>query len=292
MMGSKAVVLIIAAGVCMLLMFFHNRAQRLVDSYKPATEVPSFALPYEWAGNICQTPIAEPSGITFHTIRKTIFVVSDEGELHEMRRDGRPVRSQSLKHTDLEGITMNPSTGLLYAVVEGDDAILEISPQSFEITRRFGINRGFEGRELLKKGGMGLEAITFVPNDSHPEGGTFWVGNQSFSLKPNREPSIVCEVVVPLSSTDPTPPEGKIISFFPLSIIDISGLTYDSSRHCLIVVSDTTNLLVEVVRDGTVLRQHLLPGNDQEGIALDQEGFMYIAQENGEVIKIEDRRVQ
>ena len=291
-MGSKVVVLVIIAGVCVLLMFFHNQAQRLVDSYKPATDVPSFALPYEWAGNICQTPIAEPSGITFHTNRKTLFVVSDEGELHEMRTDGRPVRSRSLNQNDLEGITMNPTTGLLYAVVEGDDAILEISPQTFEITRRFGINRGFEGRELLKKGGMGLEAITFVPNASHPEGGTFWVGNQSFSLKPNREPSIVCEVVVPLSSTNPTPPEGKIISFFPLSIIDISGLEYDSSRHCLIVVSDTTNLLVEVVRDGTVLRQHLLPGNDQEGITLDNQGFMYIAQENGEVIKIEDRRAQ
>ena len=291
-MGSKVVVLVIIAGVCVLLMFFHNQAQRLVDSYKPATDVPSFALPYEWAGNICQTPIAEPSGITFHTNRKTLFVVSDEGELHEMRTDGRPVRSRSLNQNDLEGITMNPTTGLLYAVVEGDDAILEISPQTFEITRRFGINRGFEGRELLKKGGMGLEAITFVPNASHPEGGTFWVGNQSFSLKPNREPSIVCEVVVPLSSTNPTPPEGKIISFFPLSIIDISGLEYDSSRHCLIVVSDTTNLLVEVVRDGTVLRQHLLPGNDQEGITLDHQGFMYIAQENGEVIKIEDRRAQ
>ncbi len=291
-MGSKVVVLVIVAGACFLLMFFHNRAQRLVDSYKPATDVPSFALPYDWAGNICQTPIAEPSGLTFHPDRKSIFVVSDEGELHEMRRDGRPVRSQSLNQTDLEGITMNPSTGLLYAVVEGDDAILEISPQTFEITRRFGINRGFEGRELLKKGGMGLEAIAFVSDDSHPEGGTFWVGNQSFSLKPNREPSIVCQVVLPLSSTNPTPPEGTIVSFFPLSIIDISGLAYDSSRNCLIVVSDTTNLLVEVTRDGNVLRQHLLPGNDQEGIALDDQGFMYIAQENGEVIKIEDRRVQ
>ena len=292
MMSSKVVVLVIAAGACFLLMFFHNWAQRLVDSYKPAADVPSFALPYDWAGNICQTPIAEPSGITYHATRKSIFVVSDEGELHEMRRDGRPVRSQSLNQTDLEGITMNPLTGLLYAVVEGDDAILEISPQTFEITRRFGINRGFEGRELLRKGGMGLEAITFVSDDSHPEGGTFWVGNQSFSLKPNREPSIVCQVVLPLSSTNPTPPEGKIVGFFPLSIIDISGLAYDSSRHCLIVVSDTTNLLVEVTRDGNVLRQHLLPGNDQEGITLDDQGFMYIAQENGEVIKIEDRRVQ
>ena len=291
-MGYKFALLVIVAGVCLLLMFFHNQAERLVDSYKPATDIPSFALPYEWAGNICQTPIAEPSGIAFHTSRKTIFVVSDEGELHEMRTDGRPVRSHSLKQTDLEGITMNPLTGLLYAVVEGDDAILEVSPETFEITRRFEINREFERRELLRKGGMGLEAIAFVQNDSHPEGGTFWVGNQSFSLKPNREPSIVCEVDVPLSSTDPTPPEGKIISFFPLSIIDISGIAYDASRHCLIVVSDTTNLLVEVKRDGTVLRQHLLPGNDQEGITLDDEGFMYVAQENGEVIKIEARRVQ
>ena len=291
-MGYKVAVLVIVAGICLLLMFFHGQAERMLDSYRPATEVPSFALPYDWAGNICQNPIAEPSGITYHTIRNTIFVVSDEGELHEMRRDGRPVRSRSLKQTDLEGVTMNPSTGMLYAVVEGDDAILEISPLTFEITRKFGINRGFEGRELLRKGGMGLEAITFVVDDSHPEGGTFWVGNQSFSLKPDREPSIVCQVAVPLSSTEPTPPEGKITSFFPLSIIDISGLAYDTSRHCLVVVSDTTNLLVEVTRDGTVLRQHLLPGNDQEGIALDQEGFMYIAQENGEVIKIEDRRVQ
>ena len=291
-MGYKFALLVIVAAVCLLLMFFHNQAQRLVDSYKPATDVPSFALPYEWAGNICQTPIAEPSGIVFHTVRETIFVVSDEGELHEMRTDGRPVRSQTLNQTDLEGIAMNPSTGMLYAVVEGDDAILEISPRTFEITRRFEINREFEGRELLKQGGMGLEAITFVTNDSHPEGGTFWVGNQSFSLKPNREPSIVCEVVLPLSSTDPTPPEAEIVNFFPLNIIDISGLAYDSSRHCLIVVSDTTNLLVEVTRDGTVLRQHLLPGNDQEGITLDDEGFMYVAQENGEVIKIEDRRVQ
>ncbi len=291
-MGYKVAVLVIVAGVCLLLMFFHGQAERMLDSYRPATEIPSFALPYDWAGNICQKPIAEPSGITYHTIRNTIFVVSDEGELHEMRRDGRPVRSRSLKQTDLEGVTMNPSTGMLYAVVEGDDAILEISPLTFEITRKFGINRGFEGRELLRKGGMGLEAITFVVDDSHPEGGTFWVGNQSFSLKPDREPSIICQVAVPLSSTEPTPPEGKITSFFPLSIIDISGLAYDTSRHCLVVVSDTTNLLVEVTRDGTVLRQHLLPGNDQEGIALDQEGFMYIAQENGEVIKIEDRRVQ
>ena len=169
---------------------------------------------------------------------------------------------------------------------------MEISPQTIEVTRKFEISREFQGQELLKKGGMGLEAIAFLPNSSHPEGGTFWVGNQSFSLKSNREPSVVCEVVLPLTSTNSKEIGGSIVSFFSLNIIDISGMSYDPSRYCLIVVSDTTNLLVEVTPDGTVLRRYLLPGDDQEGIALDQSGFMYIAQENGEVVKIEDGRIR
>ncbi len=291
-MSHKACFFILMASVSILLMLVHNRAQRLGDKYKQPVGAPPLALPYEWAGNICQVPIVEPSGISYHPVRRTLFVVSDEGELHEMRTDGRPVRSGLLNRFDLEGITTNPLTGLLYAVVEGDDAILEISPQTFEVTRKFEISREFQGQELLKKGGMGLEAIAFLPNSSHPEGGTFWVGNQSFSLKSNREPSVVCEVVLPLTSTNSKEIGGSIVSFFSLNIIDISGMSYDPSRYCLIVVSDTTNLLVEVTPDGTVLRRYLLPGDDQEGIALDQSGFMYIAQENGEVVKIEDGRIR
>ena len=109
--------------------------------------------------------------------------------------DGGLIRKGLLEQTDIEGITVHPETGLLYAVVEGDEVILEIAPQTFRITREFRVNRNFEGRELLKKGGMGLEAIAFIPNAFHPEGGTFWVGNQSFSLKQGKEPSVICEVI-------------------------------------------------------------------------------------------------
>ena len=84
--------------------------------------------------------------------------------------------------------------------------------------------------------------------------------------------------------------EGEITGFFPSKIIDISGLDYDTSRECLIVVSDTTNLLMEIKLNGDILHQYLLPGSDQEGIALDDLGFVYIAQENGQIIKIEDYR--
>ena len=42
--------------------------------------------------------------------------------------------------------------------------------------------------------------------------------------------------------------------------------------------------------EGNVRRQYLIPGHDQEGIVIDKMGFMYIAQENGEIIKLEDHR--
>jgi hypothetical protein len=170
--------------------------------------------------------------------------------------------------------------------------ILEINPQTLTIRREFKINRSFEGKTLLKEGGMGVEAITFVPDTSHPEGGTFWIGNQSVNLKPNGEPSVVCEVVVPLNTSEAQAAEGIIVRFFEMDFIDISGLAYDAQADYLVLISDTTNLLVELKRDGTLLHRYLLPGNDQEGVTLDGLGYMYIAQESGQVIKFADRRLR
>jgi len=274
----------------LVLIYFQNQTKQLANRYEQQIySSPPIELPYKWVGNIFQLQGNEPSGITYHPLRKTLFIVSDEGNLYELRTDGSLIREKFIEQADLEGITVNPITGFLYAAVEGEDAIIEIDPSSFKLTRKFPIKRNFEGRELLKKGGMGLEAIAFISDPFHPEGGVFWIGNQSFSLKPKREPSVVCEVAIPLNSTG-MKEEGEIIGFFPLKIIDISGLDYDAARQCLIVISDTTNLLVEINLDGNVLHQYLLPGSDQEGIALDGMGFAYIAQENGKIIKIEDLR--
>lgn len=289
-MRYRVIWLIGVALTSLVLIYFQNQTKQLANRYEQQIySSPPIELPYKWVGNIFQLQGNELSGITYHPLRKTLFIVSDEGNLYELRTDGSLIREKFIEQADLEGITVNPITGFLYAAVEGEDAIIEIDPSSFKLTRKFPIKRNFEGRELLKKGGMGLEAIAFISDPFHPEGGVFWIGNQSFSLKPKREPSVVCEVAIPLNSTG-MKEEGEIIGFFPLKIIDISGLDYDAARQCLIVISDTTNLLVEINLDGNVLHQYLLPGSDQEGIALDGMGFAYIAQENGKIIKIEDLR--
>ena len=261
------------------------------DREEKAALIP-IELPYTWVGNISKTPITEPSGVTYHPERKTLFVVDDEGHIHEIRLDGTVIQTKALQARDLEGITINPITGWLYAAVEDDETILEINPQTLTIRREFKINRTFEGKPLLKKGGMGIEAITFVSDVLHPEGGTFWIGNQSFSRKPGGEPSIICEVVVPLLTSNATEAEATIIRFFEMNLLDISGLAYNVKTDSLVLISDTTNLLVELKRDGTHLQRYLLPGDDQEGITLDGLGYMYIAQENGQIIKLADRRLR
>ena len=293
-MAHRILLLILFVGLSLFLLVLYNLIPT-PSSTEPQVTVTQ--LPHKWIGNILAFPAEELSGIIYHPTRKTLFTISDEGGLSEYRTDGRSIRQSSINSDDLEGLTVDPTSGLLYAVVEGRDAILEISPKNFKIRYEFNIDRDFEGRELLKKGGMGLEAITFVPDKNHTEGGTFWVGNQSFSLKPNKEPSIICQIEVPIKTRQKQDNtgmkkrlEGKILKFFPLDIIDVSGLMFDEQRNKLLVLSDTTNLLLEMSLDGEVWRRYLLTGEDQEGVTLDQMGFLYFAQENGEIIKLEDRR--
>lgn len=276
--------------ICIALVYFLVRMEQSVRKETVASRpVP---LPYNWVGNITQKQIAEPSGITYHPTRRSLFIADDSGSVHEVSLEGRLIQSKGLSGRDIEGITVDPGTGLLYAAVEDEEVILELGPEDLTLQREFRIGRNFKGEQLLRKGGMGIEAIAFVPDASHPEGGTFWVGNQSFSLKAKDEPSVICEVVVPLRSTTAKRADGEIIHAYKMNFIDISGLAYDTQGDFLVLISDTTNLLVELKREGTILRQYLLPGDEQEGVVLDGLGYMYIAQENGEIIKLADRRLR
>ena len=288
---KRALIIILIIGFSAALVYFLVTVERTLMQRTAASR--PVALPYHWMGNISQAGIAEPSGITYHPMRRSLFVADDSGSIWEIdATDGALVQSKAVNGRDLEGITVNPVTGMLYAAVEDEEAILEIDPGTLTVRREFKIARNFEGAQLLKKGGMGIEAIVFVPDAKHPEGGTFWVGNQSFSLKPQGEPSVVCEVVVPLRSSQARKAVGTIVGFYRMDFIDISGLAYDERADCLVLISDTTNLLVELKRDGTVLHRYLLPGDEQEGVVLDGLGYLYIAQESGEIIKLADRRLR
>jgi len=137
----------------------------------------SIVLPYEWVGNIDEARFNEPSGICWHSKRETLFVVGDNGDVCEMRSNGVLIRSKRVREADFEGITHDPSTGLLYVAVEGADSVIELHQETLEVLREFSIPRVFDGRMVLKEGGQGIEGITFVPDSKHPQGGVFYITN-------------------------------------------------------------------------------------------------------------------
>ena len=290
-MSYKRVLLVILIiGTSGLLVYTLMQVEQ--SAIQQTAESSAIPLPYNWIGRMTKAQIAEPSGITYHSARRTLFIADDSGSVHEVGLNGNLIQKKGVNALDIEGITTDPATGLLYVAVEDDEAILELEPETLTIQREFRIIRDFKGERLLKEGGMGIEAIVFVPDASHPEGGTFWVGNQSFSLKAKDEPSVVCEVVAPLRTNTARIAKASIINAYKMHFIDISGLAYDSQDDHLVLISDTTNLLVEMKRDGTILSKYLLPGDEQEGVVLDGLGYMYIAQESGAIIKLGDRRLR
>jgi uncharacterized protein YjiK len=253
----------------------------------------SIRFPYQWidepgyGGNIDQVNFPEPSGLCFHPSRGTLFVVSDEGEIAEIGKDGTPVFRMEIPG-DLEGVTVNPETGLLYLVKEGDDIILEFDPETKEITRTFPLNRTYHGNPdfIEKRIGRydnGIESIAFVRDDKHPEGGTFFIGNQW-------DPPCVMEVHIPLKSSHKEEEEARILRVLPLRLDDPAALYFDSRTGLLNVANDADNILVEITLEGKIIREYAFVGDNQEGIAIDDEGYLYIAQDTGGILKVKDLR--
>ncbi len=254
---------------------------------------PTILFPYQWPGkpgfdgNIDRIGIEGPSGIVFHPGRNTLFIVGDKGLIAEIAKDGTPVFSQPLPG-DLEGITVDPATGLLYIVVEGDDVILEFDPERRTVLRRFPINRAFGGcPEFLEKQrdryDDGIESIAWIANPSHPEGGTFYIGNQW-------DPPVIIEVEVPLRSRAAGPAEARIVRVLPTKIADPADMYYDARTRRLNVVCDADNILLEITLSGRIVAQYAFPGDSQEGLARDDEGYLYLAQDNGGIFKLKDLR--
>ena len=214
-------------------------------------------------------------------------MVSDEGEIVELTMDGSLIFSHKVPG-DLEGVTVNPQTGLVYIINEGEDIILEFDPAKKEVTREFPVSREYQGNpNFLQKQKEdfddGIEGIAFVANDQHPEGGTFYLSNQW-------DPPCILEVLVPLISSKEKISEAKILKVLPFKIDDPAAMYYDSQTKLLNVVSDADNILVEITLDGKLVNQWAFLGDNQEGITRDDEGYLYIAQDSGGIIRVKDLR--
>ncbi len=263
------------------------------------------ALPYVFEANIDRDKFNEPSGITYHQARGTLFVVDDNGGVEEISCTGEQVNIRLFKKgeieaspnlLDFEGITNDPRSGLVYVAIEGAETIIELNPGTFDLLRAFKLPRTYNGKTILKEGGNGLESLCFVPDANHPEGGTFFATNQALDLDLMQEGdgSLLIEFEAPLQSGSGKISEARLLRVVEMPVIDLAGMHYNHDKNTLYIVSDKLNLCLEVSREGKILKPYTFPGDDQEGIAIDDEGNLYIAQDSGGIIKYvpSDKAVQ
>ena len=234
--------------------------------------------PYEWVGNIDTTGFVEPSGLVVHPGRGTLFAVGDEGDIAEFQLDGTLVQQVRVgPRTDFEGLACDPATGLLYLAVEGSEALYEVDPDGLVVLRTFTVDRAVNGRTVLAEGSGGFEALTFVPGEN-----LLVFSNQSFDRKSEDDMSALIEVDLPGANAPSVLP---IRRHLPIAVPDVAGLHFDEHTGHFLALSDGSNSLSEIDRDGVVLWIKAFPGCNQEGLAFDGT-HAYFAQDSGGLIKI------
>lgn len=232
---------------------------------------PASALPGQSIGGELPSGY-EPSGIVWHTRLNQLIVVSDDGRLSYMTSNGDVVANRYLSG-DLEGICVaNPDSDFVYVGVEGSNSIIELSITTGLVRRTFDLTIW-----MTSPANLGLEALTFVPDENNPEGGLFYAGLQ--------EDGQIYTFQLPIASSSTSTTvtyQGTITA--AAGRTDISGLNYDMDQQVLYAIYDSSNTLLAMTVDGTSLKEWQLPGNNQEGIAL-HNNVLYIAEDSGQIMR-------
>jgi len=216
--------------------------------------------------------VPEASGICYSTISSSLFIANDEGIIYEISKSGKILRDKKIGDYDLEGVACDNDRGLLLFAVEGEDSILVVSQKRLKIKKKISIKRKFKGIKVLKKDKKhGLEAITIVD-------GNIFLSNQSFNSYPKDDSSVVFQI------DNIKTKKAKIVKIINHGYFDIAALTYHNKK--LYMISDDKNILIIYdLKDERTIDIIQLPKFAQEGICFDDSNMLYIADDNGRILK-------
>ena len=185
-----------------------------------------------------------------------------------MNRDGTELVHWNLGG-DFEAVTVaDHESNFIYIGVENPDSVIEFDVSSGQITRTFSLTNWMTGPSNL-----GLEALTFVPDATHPEGGRFYAGLQStgevfrFDLSIKSSPTVTSVTFI-----DTLTIEGNHT--------DIADLSYDPSSDRILAVYDSLDRIKVIEKDGELRTQWVAPGSEQEAI-LYVGGELFIGEDFG-----------
>ena len=213
--------------------------------------------------------IPEASGISYCNNSNTLVVASDKGSYYEINPKGKIVQKVKLGKYDLEGVVCEDEQ-LVFAIE--NKGILLVDRKTGKKTKVF-INTSYHGKKLkLFDKKDGVEGIVKVDN-------IVYLVKQSNKKKR----SFIAVVKL-------TPYPGRIIDVIEHHLADTAGLTFHEGY--MYMVSDKKDLLIKFdLKKKKILQKIKLGEGAWEGIAFDTKGNVYLADDDGWVLKYKKKEL-
>ena len=213
--------------------------------------------------------IPEASGISYCSSDDTLVVANDEGSYYEISRKGKTVQKIKLGKYDLEGVVCEEEE-MIFALE--NKGMLIVDRQN-GAKKKIILNTMYNGKKLpLFDKKSGVEGIAKI-------------GNIVYLSKQSNKKKKSFIAVVKL-----TPYPSRIVDVIEHHVADTAGLTYHDGY--LYMVSDKEDLLIKYYIDKKKSVQKVkLEQGAWEGIAFDNKGFVYLADDDGRVLKYKKKRL-
>jgi len=207
--------------------------------------------------------IPEASGIDYCSNSDTFVVANDEGSYYEIDDKGGILKQTKLGNHDFEGVVCLDDK-FIFAV---EDRGLMIVDRNTKKKKALAVNTTLDGKRIkLIDKKNGIEGIA-------KNGNTIYLSKQSKKRKKS---------FIAITKFTPFPPSIKRIIHH--GIIDTSGLTYHDGY--LYMVSDKKDLLIKYnLKKDKIIKKIKLPKGAWEGITFDNKGYLYLADDDGRVVK-------
>jgi len=227
----------------------------------------SFSCGRDHSHRIAKIP--EASGISYCRNSDTLVVANDEGRYYEIDRNGKILRKKKLGKFDLEGVVCTDDH-FIFAIE--DEGLLFVNRKNGK-KKTMTLNTSYHNKKLpLFDRKEGVEGIA-------KSGNTFYLAKQA----KKKNDSFVAVVHIDRF-------QQKMIGKIKHKIPDTAGLTM--YKDYLYMVSDKKDLLIRYdLKKKRVIQKIKLPKAAQEGIAFDGKGFVYIADDDGYVLKYDTERL-
>jgi uncharacterized protein YjiK len=221
------------------------------------------------ANRLAVAGVKEPSGVCVHPGLGHLFVVGDEGSLVELDGSGNSVRSHSAKG-NLEDVAAHAPTGWLGVLDESKSEVLFYDPAAQKWMKRWQLDRAALLGQAPGGANEGFEGLAFREEAGRPGGGIFYLVHQ-------RDPAMVIAVTIDVTAHSGTVGAGAVVARWPIAGQgDVTAATWSPALQRLLVVADKEDELLVLRDDGTVEARLPLPGQQQEGVALDPAGNLWV----------------